>query len=205
MSVLKIQTFESNFDRNIFNQVAEHERREYGKGHFREALKLKRFAKKFPEGFVVLTDESNVVVGAADFYPLEPEAWQSLADGLTVEENLPSDAVMRGSSHLYIASIIVAQPSRASFVGTPVMFRALMRQLWGEMAGQDGGLKVLGVGSTEKGKILLGNCGCKPRQNVEGCLDARPRYVLEDPSRVLVNRIATKYNEPSASMTQAGF
>jgi hypothetical protein len=179
--ILKNHT--EGLDDHIFQQISEYERREYGEGSFREPKKLKKFAKAYPQGFAVLLDENtNEVVATADFYPLDRLAWEGLADGLVIEEKLPSSAIIDGENQFYIASLIVRQPSRGSFVGTPAVFRKLVNYLWGTLAAEEKPLQVLGVGSTDKGKILLNNWGFKPHEGHPNKKDFRPRYILDDKS-----------------------
>jgi hypothetical protein len=191
---LELRTYAQQFSSELFGQVSEHEKREYGEGHHREGVKLKRFAKKFPEGFLVLVDkDTETVIGTTDFYPLDKKAWEGLADGVIVEEMLPSDAVDPASKYLYIASVIVAQPSRSSFIGTPTMFRMLMGKLWETMGSREGDLHIVGVGSTEKGKILLENWGFKPHEGSDRKKDFRPRFILHDRGGAQSKAVAKHY------------
>ena len=191
---LELRTYAQHFSSKLFDQVSEHEKREYGEGHHREGIKLKRFAKKFPEGFLVLVDkDTETVVGTTDFYPLVRKAWEGLADGVIVEEMLPSDAVDPTSPYLYIASVIVAQPSRSSFIGTPMMFRMLMRKLWETMSQRQGDLHIVGVGSTEKGKILLENWGFQFHEGSDQKKDMRPRFILHDHGGERSKEVSRRY------------
>lgn len=187
------------FPKNFFKQVSEHERVEYGAGNYREVNKLIPLAEKFPEGFLVLADRVNgSILGTTDFYPLKKEAWIGILDGSIREEDLSSDAIDINSNYIYIASVIVAQPSRSSFVGTPIVFRMLMQKLWKNISdiGNNRNINILGVGSTEKGKILLENWGFG-YYNQSKNMVKKPRYILQDNGSVSSSAIHKEYIQKS--------
>ena len=193
---LVLKSYESQFESGLFEQVKGQELQEYGEGYNREAVKLKRFAKAYPKGFVALVDEeTDTLIGTTDFYPIAKEAWDGLADGIIVEEMLPSAAVEPSSPYIYVASIIVAQPARTSFVGTPVVFRKLIRYVSEVLSAEERDLHLVGVGSTSKGKILLENWGFKLHPGSPDKVDMRPRYVLHDKNAEQCRKIATAYRK----------
>jgi hypothetical protein len=192
---LILKTYESDSSPSWFEQVSEHEKREYGDGHFRARKKLLNFAKNFPKGFVVLEDdETGAVMGTTDFYPLKKEAWENLADGLIIEENLPSSAVLIGSPYIYVASVIVAPPSRASFLGTPALFRLLMGKVFSTLSEEKKALSLVGIGSTKKGKILLENLGFSAFEGSVNKIDPRPRFILNDKDGLKIKNLNQKYS-----------
>ena len=135
------------------------------------------------------------MVGTTDFYPLAKEAWEGLADGVIVEEMLPSAAVDPSSPYIYVASIIVATPARTSFVGTPAVFRKLIRYVSEVLAEETRDLHIVGVGSTAKGKVLLENWGFKLHPGSPDKVDMRPRYVLHDNNAEQCRKVADAYRK----------
>lgn len=193
---LVLKTYEQHFEKNLFDQVKNHELQEYGEGCNREAIKLKKFASAYPKGFVALVDDdTDTLIGTTDFYPLVEEAWRGLADGIIIEEMLPSSAVDPSSNFIYVASIIVAPPLRTSFVGTPIVFKKLIGYVSETLASMNGDLNIVGVGSTEKGKVLLENWGFKYHPGSDQKKDFRPRYILNDIGGEKCKKIASSYRK----------
>ena len=165
---------------HIIETVCQLERIEYGEGKHRLPHVFSGLVAKNDDGLICAMD-GDKLVGYADVWQLQERFYNQLLYGVRAEEEIYADCVLSknepDTGYWYIGSIITDPTFRMNCAYQAAQtFSEILRQAYVYFEKVRPPAKVMGVGSTEFGKKLLGQHGFKPITPSPKAIDLRPRF-----------------------------
>jgi hypothetical protein len=183
-AVLPIRELDSKARKEVLAQVCDWERIAYGEGKHRTPAQLELWLKQNDEGFLCCFMD-GIFLAYADLWSIKQEEYKKLRAGLTLEEEIPPEALCRPSEfkpYLYVGSIITNPAFRKLHQNTTrVAFikicAGVAELLYGYKTKYNYPFELLGVGSSNTGIKLLTHCNFKKFDMAADVIDTRPRYI----------------------------